>query len=168
MIGFWVVEKFTGDKDGAGYDTAAWCASKMNDNIKALLYLPPYLRKAQCNIDKDSVLLGIVDDVSGLGVAVYGEGSADFQYFFDADIEVKKTFTVDKSTSLKDTLSVSKTITAIQDIQSTTGDVIATTVNLKTHIHPITTISPIDAAAIMATATGTVTPLTAFYTITPT
>lgn len=157
MIGYWIVEKFTGSQDAQGYDTSAWCASKMDMNLKATLFLPPYIRKSQCNIGIGDTVFGISDDTSGLGVALVGEGSADFQYFFDADILVKKK------------LDVTKDITSSSgNIQATVGDVTATTISLKNHIHQITSIPPQDCAIIVASASsGTPTPLTLTYTITP-
>lgn len=152
MIGFWIVESFTGAKDAAGYDTAAWCASKMDMSLKATLYLPPYLRKSQCGIGEGDCVFGISDDVTGLGAALFGEGGADFQYFFDANIEIKKSLTVDKSAQIKDKLDVTN------NIKSAAGDVVATTVSLKTHTHAVTSlpcVPPPPATTPIGTVSGT-------------
>ena len=103
----------------------------MNENIQGVLYLPPYLRQAQSNIDVDCIVVGLLDEVTGLGFAVCGLDDADFQYFFDADIKIKKTLAVDDATTLNDKLDVSN------DISSTSGDVKAGSISLKTHTHPI-------------------------------
>lgn len=116
MIGFFIIEKFIGDNDSAGFKTAAWCASKMDMNLKTKLYLPPYLRKSQCGIDVGDSVFGISDDTTGLGAALFGEGSADFGYFFNADIEIKK--------GLKVNLDV-----------ECDSDVKAGTISLKDHWH---------------------------------
>lgn len=116
MIGFFIVEKFIGDDDVAGFKTAAWCSSKMDMNLKVKLYLPPYLRKSQCGIDIGDSVFGICDDVTGLGAAIFGERSADFGYFFNADIGIKKGLMV------KD------------DIECN-SDVKAGTISLKEHWH---------------------------------
>ena len=89
MIGFFVVESFAGDNDSAGYKTQIKAANRMDMNIHVNLYLPPYLRRSQCNIGVGDVVFGIVDDVTGIGFAVFGEGNADYQYFIDADEIVK-------------------------------------------------------------------------------
>ena len=143
MIGFFIIDHFSGVQDAAGFYTSAWCLSRMDMNLGAKLFLPPYLRQAQCAISEGDTVFGIADDVSGLGVALFGEGSADFGYLFDADIEIKKRLTVDKKTTIKDSLDVTK------DIKSVTGDVIATTISLKNHTHP---------ATLTANVTGTATP----------
>lgn len=117
MIGYFIVKSFTGAKDSAGFDTAIIGANKMDMNITATLYLPPYLRKSQCNIGVGDTVFGIVDDITGIGCALFGENSADFQYFIDADLSVKKGLTV------------------TNDITSTTGDVKTNTVSLNDHWH---------------------------------
>lgn len=96
MLGFFKITGFTGATDSAGYRTMASAKSEMDDGIEANLYLPPYLRKAQCGIDAGSIVFAIVDDVSGVGAALAGEGSADFGYFVDADLTVKGDLAVKK------------------------------------------------------------------------
>ena len=106
MIGFFKVKSFTGTKDAANTETQIKVVSELDNNIEATLYLPPYLRKTQSNISVDSTVFGVLDDVTGLGCALFGQDSADFQYFFDADVFIKKELTVKN------------------DIKSQSGDVI--------------------------------------------
>ena len=150
MIGWFTIEKFENHNDSAGYATSVIASNNMDMNIKARLYLPPYLRKSQCSINVGSTVFGIVDDVTGLGMALYGDGSADFGYFFDADITVKKNLTV-----TKDIDSTTGNITAsIGNIKATLGDVKATTISLKTHTHPILKMISTDAQQVVASATS--------------
>lgn len=120
MIGFFTIVEFMGDDDAAGFKVQAKVKSQMNENIIGVLWLPPHLRQGQSNIDKDSTVWGIMDEVSGLGCAMMGIGDADFGYFYDADIQVKKKLDVTK------------------DITSSNGDVKAGSISLKTHTHPAT------------------------------
>lgn len=126
MVGFFTIVEFIGDDDVAGFKVQAKVKSQMNENIIGFLWLPPYLRQGQSNIDKGSTVWGILDEVTGLGCAMMGIGDADFGYFYDADIQVKKKLTVD------DKLDVTK------DITSSSGDVKAGSISLKTHTHPAT------------------------------
>ena len=126
MVGFFTIVEFIGDDDVAGFKVQAKVKSQMNENIIGFLWLPPYLRQGQSNIDKGSTVWGILDEVTGLGCAMLGIGDADFGYFYDADIQVKKKLTVD------DKLDVTK------DITSSSGDVKAGSISLKTHTHPAT------------------------------
>lgn len=156
MIGFFTVIELTGDDDAAGFKVQAKVKSQMNENILGIMWLPPHIRQGQSQIDADSTVWGILDEVSGLGCAMMGIGEADFGYFYDADINVKKALTVDGATALKDKLDVTKKITASdaieasKDIKSSTGDVVATSISLKNHTHAITA----------STFTGTINPTT--------
>ena len=132
MIGFFTIVEFMGDDDAAGFKVQAKVKSQMNENIIGVLWLPPHLRQGQSNIDVDSTVWGILDEVSGLGCAMMGIGDADFGYFYDADIQVKKKLTVDGEVTFKDKLDVTK------DITSSNGDVKAGSISLKTHTHPAT------------------------------
>lgn len=157
MIGWFTIEKFENHNDSAGYATSVIASNNMDMNIKTRLYLPPYLRKAQCSINVGSTVFGIVDDVTGLGMALYGDGSADFGYFFDADITVKKNLTVTKDID-----------STTGNIKATLGDVKATTISLKTHTHPILTMISTDAQQVVASATsGNPAEFTAFATTVP-
>lgn len=149
MIGYFKIKSFIGSTDSAGVKTKVSVVSQMDEGVKAELYLPPYLRQNQCSIAVNSIVYGVVDDTTGIGFAIYGE-NCDFGYYFDADITIKKSLTV------------------TNDITSTTGDVVATTISLKNHIHQITTIPSQDAALIVLSATsGAPAALTLTYTITP-
>jgi hypothetical protein len=154
MIGFFIVQGFGSQTDGQGFETTIDVAVKYDMNIKGTLYLPPHLRKSQCEIGVGSEVFGVMDDVSGLGCAMYGV-DCDINFKNKYDYEFTKTLTVDKATTLKDTLDVTKAVTAkdtlnvTKDITSVTGDVIATTISLKTHTHP---------ATLTASVTGTATP----------
>ena len=148
MIGFFTIVELMGDDDAAGFKVQAKVKSQMNENIIGVLWLPPHLRQGQSNIDVDSTVWGILDEVSGLGCAMMGIGDADFGYFYDADIQIKKKFTVDGATALNDKLDVTK------DITSSNGDVKAGTISFKTHTHPISaaqftgTIDPVTGSAV--------------------
>lgn len=136
MIGYFIVHKFIGEKDSAGFDSKILVASKFDMNIRGELYLPPYLRKSQSNIAVGDTVFGIMDNVTGLGVALHGMNMADFRYFFNADI------------------SIGKSLTVTNDITSTAGDVKATTVSLQNHYHPIITMTGDDAAKVVASASS--------------
>lgn len=143
MIGFFTIVEFMGDEDAAGFKVQAKVKSQMNENILGYLWLPPHLRQGQSNIDADSTVWGILDEVSGLGCAMMGIGDADFGYFYDADIQVKKKFTVDGATALNDKLDVAKKITGSDAINASgditsNGDVKAGSVSLLKHTHTIT------------------------------
>lgn len=112
IFGYFTVIELTGDKDSAGYETQAKVKSQMNENIIGVLFLPPYLREAQSNIAKDSAVIGMLDEVSGLGCAFCGLKDADFGYFINADVSVKGDVKAD-------------------------GDVKAGSVSLKKHTHEI-------------------------------
>lgn len=132
MFGIYIVQSLEGTQDKAGFYTIAKVKNKMNENIEGRLYLPPYLRQGESNIDSGKEIVGFLDVSTGFGFAVVGLDDADFQYFFDADINIKKKLTVDKETDLKDTLTVSKSadfkdvIDVQKDIKSKTGDIVAT------------------------------------------
>lgn len=117
MIGYFVIDSFINKNDSSGFSTMVDVSSKMDMNLKYKLFLPPYLRKAQCAISEGDSVFGVADDNTGLGVALCGFDGSDFGYFFDADINIKKSLTV------KD------------DIKSTSGDVKAGTISLKDHWH---------------------------------
>lgn len=135
MIGYFEITEFLDGTDAAGAAFRARAKGVPDSGKVADLYLPPYLRKTQCGIDNGSRVFAVVDDVTGIGAALFGENGADFGYFMDADIEVKKSLTV------------------TDDIKSTSGDVLAGTISLSNHTHPITVaqfsgvIDPVSGAA---------------------
>ena len=138
QFGFFVVDELIG-KDAQGVAHVARVSSDLNNNIKGVFYLPPFLRPNQCGIKAGSVVYGGLDEVTGRGFAIYGQDDADYQYYLDGDLEIKKKLTV------------------ADDITSTGGDVVAGTISLKNHTHTITaaqytgTIDPTT-----GTATGTI------------
>lgn len=126
MIGYFTILALEGEKDRAGAYTMARAKAAPDTGLVAYLYLPPYLRTTQCGIGQNSRVFGVVDNVSGFGAALFGAGDADFGYFFNADVEIKKGLTVH------------------DDITSTAGDVKAgdppaAAISLRDHVHPITT-----------------------------
>lgn len=139
MIGYFRINRLGGEDD-AGSAISADVSSQMDPGIEGTLYLPPYLRPAQCGIHTGSVVYGVMDDVTGIGVALMGMDDADFGYFFDADIQIKKN------------LEVAENITSTTgDITAQTGDVVATGISLIHHTHPIGTLHTQDGSLI---ATG--------------
>lgn len=132
MFGYFIISELTGTKDSAGYFTQAKVKNKMNENIQGVLYLPPYLRQGQSNIDANCIVVGLLDEVTGLGFAVCGLDDADFQYFFDADINIKKTLSVNDAVTMDKTLDVtgkatlSDALDVTKDITSSTGNITAT------------------------------------------
>lgn len=166
-LGFFIVEKLDGE-DAQGAAFMAKVKSQMNEAIKGTLFLPPYLRPNQCNIATDAVVWGCLDEVTGRGFAMFGKDDADFGYFFNADIEIQKTLTVNGATALKDKLDVTKDIQSTTgNIKATAGDVIATTVSLQTHVHQVASVSAADAAAIVGAAASGSAATTAMTTGTP-
>lgn len=162
MIGYFKITEFLDGTDAAGAAFRARAKGDPDSGQVADLFLPPYLRKTQCGIDNGSRVFAIVDDVTGLGAALFGEDGADFGYFFNADIEIQKTMTVKDAVSMEKTLEVTGKVTAKDAIAATkditsNADVKAGTISLKTHTHAILaaqftgTIDPIT-----GTATGTI------------
>ena len=131
MITNFIIEKFSDKKDAQGFSIGANVAVKFDMNLKGFLYLPPHLRQNQCNIMVGSEVFGIMDDVTGIGCAMFGI-DCDITFKNLADYEFTKTLTVDGAVTMKDKLDVTN------DIKSITGDVVATTISLKTHSHPAT------------------------------
>jgi ribonucleotide reductase alpha subunit len=156
MIGYFKIKSLS-DTDSASAYRQATVESTMDSGIEGTLFLPPYLRQNQCTINTGSIVFGVLDDVSGLGVALYGK-DCDFGYFFDADILIKKNLTVTNNITSQ-----------TGNIQATSGDVVATSISLKNHYHQIVTIPPQDCASIVAAASSGIAPapLSATYTIIP-
>ena len=128
MIGYFTILALEGEKDRAGAYTMARAKAAPDTGLVAFLYLPPYMRTTQCGIGQNSRVFGVVDNVSGFGAALFGAGDADFGYFVDADVEIKKGLKVHdniESTS--------------GDIKADAGDVLAGAISLQDHVHPITT-----------------------------
>ena len=140
-LGFFKIVKFLSEgKDPQGYQTRVLAESCMVAEWKCILYLPPYLRKVSSSIDVGSVVFGIADSVIGKGCALYSE-SDDFSYFWNADVIIKKTLTVEKSVTMNDTLDVVKDVTvSTGNIKANIGDVQAgaKAISLISHTHAVT------------------------------
>ena len=137
VSGFFKVLKLE-DGDAQGFERVALCQNLMEEGMTSRLFLPPFMRKSECAIAEGSKVWGISDSVSGLGVALYGT-DCDCGYWSDADLKFKQTLTVEKATTLNDKCDVKKDITSSTgDIKASVGDVVATTVSLKKHVHPVT------------------------------
>ena len=112
----------------------------MASEWQCVLYLPPYLRKVSSSIDAGSIVFGISDSVIGKGCALYSE-DADFSYFWNADVIINKTLTVDKRVKMNDTLDVVKDVTvSTGDVKVNIGDVQAgaKAISLVSHTHAVT------------------------------
>lgn len=158
MFGVYIVISLEGAKDKAGFDTIALVKNRMNESIQGRMYLPPYLRKGESNIDAGSEIVGFLDIPTGFGFAVVGLDDADFQYFYDADINIKKKLTVDDACDFKDKLDVSGNIKSSSgNIEATSGDVKATLISLQNHTHNIPT-ATIPTATPLPPATAAVYP----------
>ena len=140
QLGFFKIVKFLSEgKDTQGYQTRVLAESCMVPEWQCILYLPPYLRKVSSSIDVGSVVFGISDSVIGKGAALYSE-DADFSYFWDADVIINKTLTVEKSVKMRDTLDVVKDVTvSTGNIKANIGDVQAgaKAVSLISHTHAV-------------------------------
>lgn len=141
QLGFFKILKFLNEgKDAQGYQTRVLVESCMVSEWQCVLYLPPYLRKVSTSIDVGSVVFGISDSVMGKGCALYSE-DADFSYFWNADVIINKTLTVDESVKMRDTLDVVKDVTvSTGNIKANIGDVQAgaKAVSLISHTHAVT------------------------------
>jgi len=161
ISGIFIVDELK-DKDAEGFERVARVHNQMEDHLTADCFLPPYVRPSQCKIKAGSKVFAFVDTVSGLGVALYGFDDADVDFINRNNYTFTETLTVEKATTLKDKLDVSKNITSSTgDIKANVGDVVATTVSLKNHKHPITiasftgTIDPVSHAAEGSVTGGT-------------
>ena len=141
QLGFFKIVKFLNEgKDSQGYQTRVLVESCMVSEWQCILYLPPYLRKVSTSIDVGSIVFGIADSVIGKGAALYSE-DADFSYFWNADVTINKTLTVDKSVTMNDTLDVVKDVTvSTGNIKASVGDVQAgpKAISLVSHTHAVT------------------------------
>ena len=139
-LGFFKILKFLDEgKDAQGYQTRAIAESCMVSEWQCVLYLPPYLRKVSSSIDMGSIIFGVADSVIGKGAALYSE-DADFSYFWNADLVINKTLTVEKSVKMNDTLDVVKDVTvSTGNIKASIGDVQAGSkaISLVSHTHAV-------------------------------
>ena len=167
QLGFFKILKFLDEgKDAQGYQTRALVESFMVSEWQCILFLPPYLRKVSTSIDVGSVVFGVADSVIGKGAALYSE-DADFSYFWNADITINKTLTVDKSVTMNDTLDVVKDVTvSTGNIKASAGDVQAgpKAISLVSHTHAVTALPclppPPAPQAPIGTVSGTTLPPT--------
>ena len=141
QLGFFKIIKFLNEgKDTQGYQTRVLVESCMVSEWQCVLFLPPYLRKVSSSIDVGSVVFGVADSVIGKGAALYSE-NADFAYFWNADVTINKTLTVDKSVTMNDTLDVINDVTvSTGNIKANIGDVQAgaKAISLISHTHAVT------------------------------
>ena len=141
QLGFFKIVKFLNEgKDAQGYQTRALAESCMVSEWKCVLFLPPYLRKVSSSIDVGSIVFCIADSVIGKGCALYSEDS-DFAYFWNADVTINKTLTVDKSVTMRDTSDVVKDVTvSTGNVKANIGDVQAgaKAISLISHTHAVT------------------------------
>ena len=141
QLGFFKIVKFLDEgRDSQGYQTRVLAESCMVSEWQCVLYLPPYLRRVSSSIDTGSVVFGVADSVIGKGCALYSE-DADFSYFWDADVIINKTLTVDGSVTMNDTLDVANDVTvSAGNIKANIGDVQAgaKAISLISHTHAVT------------------------------
>lgn len=130
VSGIFIVDSLT-DDDSQGFATVARSHNQMDEGISADLHLPPYLRPSRCDIKAGSKVFAFADTVTGMGAALVGL-DCDVTFTDKNDYHYTKTLTVDGAVTMKDKLDVTK------DIKSASGDVVATTISLKGHTHPIT------------------------------
>ena len=167
ICGIFIVDSLK-DKDSEGFERVARAHNSMDEGLQADLYLPPALRPSQCGIKSGSKVFAIADEVSGLGAALYG---------IDCDVNFvnKNRYHFTKTLIVDDDITGNANMTIKQNIDSTAGnitakvgDVKASTISLKTHIHQIVAMPTNDCAAIMASiSTGSPAAFTATYTIIP-
>lgn len=162
QLGFFKILKFLNEgKDTQGYQTRAMVESCMVSEWQCVLYLPPHMRKVSSSIDVGSVVFGVADSVIGKGCALYSE-DADFSYFWNADVTINKTLTVDKSVTMKDTLDVVKDVTvSTGNIKANIGDVQAGTkaISLISHTHAVTALPCLSAQQVpIGTVSGSTLP----------
>ena len=162
QLGFFKILKFLDEgKDSQGYQTRAIAASCMASEWKCILFLPPHLRKVSTSIDMGSVVFGVADSVIGKGCALYSE-DADFSYFWNADVTINKTLTVEKSVTMNDTLDVVKDVTvSTGNLTVSVGDVQAgpKAISLVSHTHAVTALPCLSPTSVpIGTVSGSTLP----------
>ena len=164
QLGFFKIIKFLNEgKDSQGYQTRALVESCMVSEWQCVLFLPPHLRKVSTSIDVGSVVFGVADSVIGKGCALYSE-DADFSYFWNADVIINKTLTVDKPVTMNDTLDVVKDVTvSTGNITANIGDVQAgpKAISLVSHTHAVTALPCLSPTSVpIGTVSGSTLPPT--------
>ena len=163
-LGFFKIIKFLNEgKDAQGYQTRVLAESCMVPEWQCVLFLPPHMRKVSSSIDVGSVVFGVADSVIGKGCALYSE-DADFSYFWNADVTINKTLTVDKSVTMNDTLDVVKDVTvSTGNIKANIGDVQAgaKAISLISHTHAVTALPCLSPTSVpIGTVSGSTLPPT--------
>ena len=164
QLGFFKILRFLNEgKDSQGYQTRVLVESCMVSEWQCVLFLPPYLRKVSSSIDAGSIVFGISDSVTGKGCALYSE-DADFSYFWDADVIINETLTVDKSVTMNDTLDVANDVTvSTGNIKASVGDVQAgpKAISLVSHTHAVTALPCLSPTSVpIGTVSGSTLPPT--------
>ena len=164
QLGFFKILRFLNEgKDAQGYQTRALVESCMVSEWQCVLFLPPHMRKVSTSIDVGSIIFGIADSVIGKGCALYSE-DADFSYFWNADVTINKTLTVDKSVTMRDTLDVVKDVTvSTGNIKASVGDVQAgaKAISLISHTHAVTALPCLSPESVpIGTVSGSTLPPT--------
>ena len=164
QLGFFKIVKFLDEcKDTQGYQTRVLAESCMVPEWQCVLYLPPYLRKVSSSIDTGSIVFGISDSVIGKGCALYSE-DADFSYFWNADVTINKTLTVEKSVTMNDTLDVANDVTvSTGNIKANIGDVQAgaKAISLISHTHAVAALPCLSPTSVpIGTVSGSTLPPT--------
>ena len=141
QLGFFKILKFLNEgKDTQAYQTRALVESCRVSGWECILFRPPHVRKVSTSIDVGSVIFGVADSVIGKGCALYSE-DADFSYFWNADVTINKTLTIDKAVTMNDTLDVVNDVTvSTGNIKASVGDVQAgpKAISLVSHTHAVT------------------------------
>ena len=171
QLGFFKILKFLNEgKDSQGYQTRVLVESCMVSEWQCVLFLPPHLRKVSTSIDVGSVVFGVADSVIGKGAALYSE-DADFSYFWNADVTINKTLTVEKSVTMNDTLDVVKDVTvSTGNIKANTGNITASVgdvqagpkaISLVSHTHAVTALPCLSPTSVpIGTVSGSTLPPT--------
>ena len=164
QLGFFKILKFLSEgKDSQGYQTRVLAESCMVSEWQCVLFLPPHMRKVSSSIDVGSIVFGISDSVIGKGCALYSE-DADFSYFWNADVTINKTLTVEKSVTMNDTLDVANDVTvSTGNIKANIGDVQAGSkaISLISHTHAVTALPCLSPTSVpIGTVSGSTLPPT--------
>lgn len=102
----------------------AKCHAVSNDNIKFEAYLGVLDRQGQADTQAGTLILALLDDVTGIAVCVYN--TEGFAFKFSQDL------------SITGDVTASGDVTVTGDIKCNDCGVQAGTLSLLTHIHPVT------------------------------
>lgn len=158
ICGYFKIKSLS-EPDAKGNNTQALCENCLDTEggMEYQLYLAPYLRENMCGISVGSKVFGVADDATGLGCAVFGV-DCDVDYAQKSDFNFKANVVIDGNTSSK-----------TGNFTTTSGDVVASGISLKSHRHQLITIPSTDCATIIAAPSSGLPAavLTATYTIIP-